>query len=123
MEQATLENLFEDGLWERKWYNISFATKIDQFSVGANVRHMTEELLQFSESALALDLSAMFWVNNELKLGVLIQNLNEPDLLGEEPMVRNVRPGISYKLNDTFTIAADIYAINEEDFRDFSLWM
>ncbi|HBR34950.1 MAG TPA: hypothetical protein DD734_09965 [Firmicutes bacterium] len=66
---------------------------------------------------MGVDLSFFYQANEQLSLGLLIQDLNRPEfnVLGQDLYyIRNVRPGIAYRITDTFLIAASIYDLLEE---------
>ena len=113
------------------WYIFSLSKKIsDKLSIGGNIRYMSNEMTyesngylpaSDSDSHVGIDLSALYHVNKQLSLGVLIQDANQPEikfpyLYRKYKMIRNIRPSIAYKIDDSLNIAASIYdATNESD--------
>jgi hypothetical protein len=110
-----------------RWFICSLATKLnEQLSIGGNIRLMdfglryeTEGYWPVADSAtfMGVDLSFFYQANEQLSLGLLIQDFNRPKfkVLGQDLYyIRNVRPGIAYRFTNSFLITASIYDLLEE---------
>ncbi|MCK8824672.1 hypothetical protein [Fuchsiella alkaliacetigena] len=105
----------------------------DGLSVGANIRRMSREeeynpinyqgTASDSDSSIAVDLSALYQINNELSAGLLIQDLFETEFeLFDQKIsyIRNIRPSVSYQLDDYLTLAFSVYDFRDEFDRNIS---
>ena len=112
--------IYQDN--EIQWFIFSIAKKLNQqFSIGANIRLMDYSLLFKAEGYwleadsavfIGVDLSVFYQANEKLNLGLLIQDFNRPQfsMFGEDLYyIRNVRPGIAYRISESLLIAASIY--------------
>ena len=110
-----------------QWFICSLATKLnEQLSIGGNIRLMDFSLRYEAEGYwpvadsvkfMGVDLSFFYQANEQLSLGLLIQDFNRPqfNVLGQDLYyIRNVRPGIAYRVTDSFLIVASIYDLLEE---------
>ena len=112
-----------------RWLILSLAKSFnDQLSIGGNIRHMTHGLryeaasyqpISDSASFFAIDLSVFYKATEDLRLGLLIQDFNRPEFsfFNNELRyycIRNVRPGISYKITDSLLVTASIYDLLDE---------
>lgn len=116
--------VFQDN--KIQWLIFSIAKKITpQLSIGGNIRYMdfrlgfetAEELQEDSTEFLGLDLSLFFQPNNKIAFGLLIQDVNRPEFtIFDQKMyyIRNVRPGFSYRINDSLLFTASIYDLLQE---------
>ena len=104
------------------WFVCSYAIKTgENFSLGGNLRilHSEIDVLNYSsargvyessddDTSIEIDL-ALFWKpQDNFSVGLLIQNFNEAKLFGVKS-IRNVRPGIAFRVNDDVILTADIY--------------
>lgn len=106
------------GFNGHRWYSLSLATRFQMVALGGNIRHVRESIDGNSENDFAGDIGAMVWINEQVKCGVLFQHLLRAELFNEKAS-RDIRPGVSYKVNDSLILAADIYAINKAERRDY----
>ncbi len=65
-----------------------------------------------SDNALGLNAGYLWYLNDSLTLGLLIENINEPTLTlhgVNSRIVRIWRPGIAYYFNDSTILSVDVY--------------
>jgi hypothetical protein len=100
-----------------KSYILSYAKQItDNFSLGLNTRYRVYEKdyptstspVSIDEKVFGLDLGLLY-KRGRLSLGLLIQDINEPDVGDHWYFTENIRPGIAWKINEKTTVALDIY--------------
>ncbi|NLM36527.1 MAG: hypothetical protein GX202_00175 [Firmicutes bacterium] len=111
-----------------RWLVFSLAKKITpQLSIGGNIRYMYFSL-QIDDywgyflggdaaEFIGLDLSLFCQADDRLTFGLLIQDINRPEftILGTKYYyIRNVRPGIAYRITDSLLVSASIYDLLEE---------
>lgn len=78
-----------------EWYVLSAATKATpDVSLGVNWRYETHS---DGSTGQQIDVGGLWSVNDRLKVGFLLQTLN------------NFRPGLSYQLTDAVTVSVDLY--------------
>ena len=112
---------------KRQWLIFSLAKKITpQLSIGGNIRYMyhyleLEAAGYFPEADsttfFGIDLSLFYQPDEKIALGLLIQDVNRPELslFGQKMYyIRNVRPGISYRITDSLLFTASIYDLLQE---------
>jgi len=119
-------------VWSQNWYWVSYARVISpETSLGLNVRSVNDDVKLSGvsiDTRLGLDFSVLHRVNEQLSIGLLVQNANEPDseittALGmylpveiDATHPRNWRPGIAYQVDPTLTVAMSVYdALDEAD--------
>lgn len=115
-----------EGSWQGKdveltdnWLIFSLGKKIsDNFYLGGNIRSMDKEITvgpdSISDSDISIDLSALYKFNQKLSLGLLIQDAKQAKFFDDNlEYIRNFRPSIAYKVDNSLTLAASIYdAVN-----------
>ncbi len=114
--------------YTRPWVSMAMAlpnvTK-GELAIGANLSFGQAELTWRNEKETldvdpGLDLSAIYRLNEQWSFGLLVQDVNEPEMkLNGTPVtkwMRNIRPGIAFRPNEQLTLAADIYLFTEEDY-------
>lgn len=97
----------------------SFGVKVPfiplgKMAVGANLGFARDKELDHDPG---VDVSVLYRINRQWSLGLLIQDVNEPDVDRDgDPIAywqRNIRPGIAYRPTEHLTIAMDIYLLTE----------
>ena len=97
----------------------SFGVKVPfiplgKMAVGANLGFARDKELDHDPG---VDVSVFYRINRQWSLGLLIQDVNEPDVERDgDPIAywqRNIRPGIAYRPTGHLTIAVDIYLLTE----------
>jgi hypothetical protein len=88
-----------------KFYWVSYSNElIKGLFGGLNLRFRTIDIestyLSGSDEAFEVDLATLWEVNDSLSLGLLLQDVNEPMLLGAREIM-NVRPGLAFRFKDT----------------------
>lgn len=116
------------GYGLQDWYTLAFGYKIDEsLAIGGAYRQVNSSLVLddvgtgamgfVDKQTTGLDLSAQYRVDN-LRFGFLFQDVNgESD---DNPYIKNFRPSVAY-VTDKFTVAFDIYAANNKNYRDYLL--
>ena len=116
----------------------------DQWAIGGNIRFVTYELgydfrPYFNESDdvgfLGVDLSLFFKATEQLRFGLLLQDLNRPtfeiydgcyDMDIRNIYILNVRPAVAYQVTDSLLVTASVYdllgetknsPVNQQGFR------
>ncbi len=102
---------------EQQWYWASLAVDMGGLGMfGANVRKVKSSISDYHiESDLAVDVGYLYRVSPRLTVGLLAQDVNEPetrvgDIMTIVPIV-NWRAGLAYRPNDTTLLAVDAYDI------------
>ncbi|MBM7623331.1 hypothetical protein [Sporohalobacter salinus] len=120
----SLKNYWQDKSIETidNWYIFSIGKKIsNNFYLGGNIRRMEKKIKlgsdSISDSDIAIDLSALYKFNKKLSLGLLIQDAKQTEFFNDEiKYIRNFRPSIAYKIDNSLILAASIYdATNETE--------
>ncbi|MFH1777971.1 MAG: hypothetical protein ABH952_10495 [Candidatus Omnitrophota bacterium] len=96
----------------------SYAKEINkQFSLGISLEYKyisaKTALMKNSEEIINTDIACL-WEGEKITIGVLWENITEPsyNLLGEKiRILRILRPGLSWQLNENTVVAWDIYDI------------
>lgn len=110
-----------------QWLIFSVAKKITpRLSIGGNIRYMGY-YLGFeaagywpevdSTTFFGLDLSLFYQADDKIAFGLLIQDVNRPEFrIFDRNMyyIRNVRPGIAYRITDSLLFTASIYDLLQE---------
>jgi len=117
--------VFQDN--KIQWLIFSLAKKITpRLSIGGNIRYMYYYLgleaagyppENDATTFFGLDLSLFYRADDKLAFGLLIQDINRPEFIIFDQKcyyIRNVRPGISYRITDLCTISASIYDLLQE---------
>ncbi|HHW11423.1 MAG TPA: hypothetical protein GXX33_00260 [Firmicutes bacterium] len=113
---------------KNQWLIFSLAKKITpKLSIGGNIRYMFYDIRiddywgyflgEDSAGFIGLDLSLFYQVDDRFAFGLLIQDINRPKFTLFERKwyyIRNVRPGISYRITDSMLVSASIYDLLEE---------
>jgi len=99
----------DDQTW--LWLSGAFRANADT-TVGLNVRFTNDSISGLSTEA-GLDVAILRVVDEKWSVGLLIQNINEPNIKDGATTVavnaRNIRPGIAYHYDERTVITADIY--------------
>ncbi len=123
-----------------QWYVLSYGIKpAENFSLGCNIRHKMLELklkaqatiggttysaeASDEDEAWGMDLAAFYKID-KFSLGLLVQDINEPEytLFGTNiRYIRNFRPGISFKPKENILLSAEIYDATDELDRDLRI--
>lgn len=98
------------------WDTLAAGVKLtESLAVGAAYRQTSGRVLEDGTSfhSTALDLSAQYR-NGPVRLGLLLQDFNEPTESGAFPVtwMRNIRPSVAVEL-EKLTVAIDIYNAEE----------
>ncbi len=102
---------------------VCFASKISKdLSIGGTItRHSSTFTLSDNTgvldsadvSSFGLDIGILNKIDDKLSIGLLIQDVNKPTDKSNgvefQTHLRNVRPGMAYRPNDSFILTADIY--------------
>lgn len=118
-----------------RWTWLSYAKKLPlNLSLGVNLRHQNYKWrvnrgyyivgtsiigpVEDSDSALGVDV-AFFWKWQKFSLGVLWQDLNEPEysLFGDRirlQSINNLRPGMAYRPDHKTTLSAELYDVTSQ---------
>jgi hypothetical protein len=118
-----------------RWYGVSYGKEIfSGLSLGLNLRQERYEWeikkgyyiegttvigpIEDSDKDIGADL-ALFYKLDKLSMGVLYQNINEPEFnlfdgRYRAKAVRNLRPGIAFRPDDKTIISAELYDITGE---------
>lgn len=118
-----------------RWTWLSYAKKLPlNLSLGVNLRHQNYKWkvnrgyyivgtsiigpVEDSDSALGVD-AAFFWKWQKFSLGVLWQDLNEPEysLFGDRirlQSINNLRPGMAYRPDHKTTLSAELYDVTSQ---------
>ncbi len=99
-------------------FGLSLAAGFGEFALGTNIVYMDAEAGGESDNDVGVDLTFTYWLNDQITFGLLIQDFIQTEIFNTE-FIRNVRPGVSYQLTDNLLLAAEIYALNEVDFREY----
>lgn len=117
----------ESFSWNQNWYWLSYGQEVGKTSsVGANVKFIDDDVTWVlggvpqpvsGDTDVAVDLAYYRWYNDNVTLGLLIQNLNEPETVLEldgvpqdsTTWVRNWRPGIAVRFGDDLIVSAEVY--------------
>ena len=119
-------------MWDQDWYWLSYAYRLSpETSLGVNIRSVDDDVYVPGvsiDSRLQMDFAVFHRLSEDMTIGLLIQNANEPEtkmresigMYAEEELtltnVRNWRPGIAYKPDPTLTVALSVYdALDEGD--------
>jgi len=133
----SLEMYGDSVSWDQSWYWISYGVKAGKrTAIGANIKFIDDDLavtengvpLDVSaDTDMAFDLALYHHASDTVTLGLLVQNVNEPDTTIEEvgfevasaTWVRNYRPGIAVRVPESNVIvAAEVYdALDDADAR------
>ena len=106
---------------ERSWMRGSVGKKVNgDVFLGGNLKYLSMDVGGQSDNAIGLDIGILYQATEEWTLGLLIQDINEPEVHNYY-YIRNVRPAISYKPGENFIIAFDVYDFTDELERDFHL--
>ncbi len=136
----TIDAPFFSVDWDQKWYWLSYGIKVsDKTALGLNYKFTQDdievvdngvELPYDADSDNALDLAVYHRATDNVTLGLLVQNVNEPDVNLEfsgmsgtfQTWTRNWRPGAAVRLQDGVTLAAELYdATDDADMRALRL--
>jgi len=117
----------------QNWYWASYGTRVGtQTSVGANVRFRDNSgftatlqgapvTISSVDTDVGFDLALYHHANDRVTIGLLVQDVNEPEttgtVLGERGAVkhpRNFRPGVGVRLRDDVTLSAELYNATDE---------
>jgi hypothetical protein len=118
--------------WGETWYWLSYGVEVAEgTALGVNLKFIEDnlevvesgvELPISADTDMGLDVGVFSHVGDNVTLGLLIQNANEPDTqingVTAATWGRNWRPGAAVKLEDGVTIATEVYdAFNDMDAR------
>jgi hypothetical protein len=117
---------------DQNWYWVSASTKVGpKTSLGANVKFADDRVNVLGASVdtdTAFDVALYHHASDNVTVGLLVQNVNEPKTTGYIPglgsdtatHIRNWRPGMAVRLPDHVILSAEVYnATNEDDARAF----
>jgi len=103
-------------LWQPSFaYGRAFSfNETMSWGVGLNAYFYDSEIpgATSNDEALSLSFGYLWYVTNNLSIGLLVENINEPriGLHGvTSRLVRNWRPGIAYYIGDTTILSMEIY--------------
>lgn len=111
----------------RPWVSLGMrvpSITVGELAVGANIDFGQGELKWRGQKETldidpGLDLSVIYRLNEHWSFGLLIQDINEPEVkvdgYGFTKWKRNIRPGIAYRHNEKLTLSCDIYDATEEN--------
>ncbi|MGA1791170.1 MAG: hypothetical protein ACMUIM_06770 [bacterium] len=122
---------------DASWLQIGSAYAFRFVSFGANVRYLEQTYevscdlvapalnIREDDSAMGFDLGCLTEFGPSRKqgtrkmfsAGVLIQDLNEPDLLGQK-YITNTRPGLGFRPLDNVLLSLEIYDAAQEYFQE-----
>ncbi len=106
------------AIWDYDKVGLTLAAGFGDFALGYNINYMDAEAGGNSDDDVGVDLSFTYWFDERITFGVLIQDFIQTEVFNTE-FIRNVRPGASYRLTEDILISAEIYALNEVDFREY----
>ncbi len=97
-------------------YIFSMATKFGGgFSIGTNIKYIDNKVKSnpeklYRDKYVSIDVSALYQVSNYLSLGLLVQDVNEPefDTYQKDKVIRNIIPGIALKLGESFILSTSL---------------
>lgn len=103
---------------DQDWLWVSAAQKINETtSIGINVKSINDSLAGV-DTDMAIDLAIHKKISDKWSVGLLIQNANEPKTtiegIGSLKWVRNWRPGIAFRPDETSVFTADIYDLMDD---------
>lgn len=126
---AVLDGDFIELEYMRPWVSIALALPgvgAGDLAIGANIDFGQAKLTWRNEEEdldvdPGFDLSAIYRINEYFSVGLLVQDVNEPDIKFQDggtltTWTRNIRPGIAFRPNEQLTLAADIYLFTDEDY-------
>jgi len=112
---------------DQNWYWLSYGVTVSpKTSVGANVRLITDSVNRSGLTAdtdLAVDLAVYHHASDNVTVGLLVQNANEPKTtvkagdttLGTPKWVRNWRPGVAVRVPEqNVIVSAELYDATDE---------
>ncbi len=111
---------------EQDWYWVSAGTRVGpKTSLGANARLISDSVSVSGGSAdtdTAFDLALYHHANDNVTVGLLVQNANEPETTtyipglgsGSVRWIRNWRPGVAVRLPEHVIVSAEVYNATDE---------
>ena len=89
--------------------NVAYARKVGPVACGINTKMIKQELDDKAATGYAVDLGAMYRVNEKMKTALVVQNIGTEIKFVEksDPLPLNIRIGISCKATDTLLLALD----------------
>lgn len=111
--------------WKQSWIVLSYGEKVaDNFALGFNLRKVDEKISaaggSLKHDAIGVDVAG-YWKQDKLSAGFLIQDVNKPDTIWGDKMIRNVRAGMAYRPDERMIVAYDVYDLTDEIERDYSV--
>lgn len=104
---------FTDGVDNQKWYWLSTASVMANNTYGGMNFRMIDDSLPGVTTGLGLDVSFLRKIDDNWSVGLLIQDINEPEMsvngIPFAKHVANMRPGMAYRFNKDTVVTADIY--------------
>ncbi len=143
-QMISSEGMYGDSIsWDESWLWVSYGAKLsEETSVGANMRFISDDLqvvlggvpLDISaDTDLGLDLALYHHASETVTLGLLVQDINEPEvtLSGGGQTIpfakhgRNYRPGVAVRVpNQNIIVSAEVYdALDDGDMRALRVGM
>jgi hypothetical protein len=115
--------------WDQKWFWLSGAYKVgEKTALGLNVRFVNDGVPSgwSADTDTGVDLSLFHKLDKRTSLGLLVQDVNEPESTATDGIstvrakwIRNVRPGIAFRPREDLVCSLEVYdALDDGHARD-----